>query len=163
MLHLCLTSFHELLTVNFIAFVSNSFSLSLTCLPTHYCRTWSHSVRLIWRRDRLVAETSAGEYKTFTTDRHPYQRPESNPQYQRASGRRPTPSTARPLRSAFRFTVIKIIQLGYFKKCQLLKEDPEPWSDTVNKVGKGEIVWHVQVCKVLILPWKYMDTSECNS
>jgi len=37
---------------------------------------------------------------TLTTDRHPYRRRDSKPQSQQASGRRPTPQTARPPESA---------------------------------------------------------------
>jgi hypothetical protein len=38
---------------------------------------------------------------TLTRDRHPCPRRDSNPRSQQASGRRPTPETARPLGSAF--------------------------------------------------------------
>jgi len=38
-----------------------------------------------------VAETSTWRRTTFTTDRHPCPRRDSNPQSQQASGRRPTP------------------------------------------------------------------------
>ena len=54
------------------------------------------SVGLLWTSDRLVAER---EHTTLTTD-HPCPRWDSNPQLQHASGRRPTPQTAWPLRLA---------------------------------------------------------------
>jgi len=50
--------------------------------------------------DQLVAETSTWQHTTLTTDRHPCPRWDSNSRSQQASGRRPTPQTARPLRSA---------------------------------------------------------------
>ena len=59
-----------------------------------------HSVRLLWRRDRSVAETSAYQRITFTRDRHPCPWRDSNPQSQQASDRRPTPYSARPPGSA---------------------------------------------------------------
>jgi hypothetical protein len=52
-----------------------------------------------WPSDKPVAETSTWQHTTLTRDRHPCPRPDSNPQSQQASGRRPTP-TARPLGSA---------------------------------------------------------------
>ena len=47
--------------------------------------------------DQLVAATSTLQHTTLNTDRHPCPRRDSNPQMQQASGRRPTPKTARPL------------------------------------------------------------------
>jgi hypothetical protein len=49
------------------------------------------SVGLLWTSDQLVAETSAWQHTTLTTDRHPCPRRDSNSQSQQASGRRPTP------------------------------------------------------------------------
>ena len=49
---------------------------------------------------QLVAETSTGHHTTFTRDRHPGFRGDSNPQSQQASSRRSTPQTARPLTPA---------------------------------------------------------------
>jgi len=43
------------------------------------------------RRDLYLTSTK------LTTDRHQWPRRDSNPQSQQASGRRPTPGTARPL------------------------------------------------------------------
>jgi len=50
-----------------------------------------HSVRLLWTRDRPVAETST--YKTHNISRNDIDAPrrDSNPQSRQASGRRPTP------------------------------------------------------------------------
>jgi hypothetical protein len=48
-------------------------------------------------RDQLVAETSTWQHTTLTRLRHPCHRWDSIPQSQQASGRRRTPSTARPL------------------------------------------------------------------
>jgi len=58
-----------------------------------------HSVGLLWTSFRLVAENFTWHHTTFTTDRHPCTRRCSKPHSQQASGRRPTPSTAPPLRS----------------------------------------------------------------
>ena len=55
------------------------------------------SVGLLWTSDQLVAETSTWQHTTLTTDKHSCPRWHSNPQSQQASGRRTTPSTARPL------------------------------------------------------------------
>ena len=49
------------------------------------------------RSDQSVAETSTRQHTTLTTDRHPCPRWDSNPRSQGASGRRPTPQTARSL------------------------------------------------------------------
>jgi len=65
--------------------------------------SWSHttnapqSVGLLWTSDQSVAETPTWQHTTITTDKHPFPRWDSNPQSQQASGRRPTPKTARPL------------------------------------------------------------------
>jgi hypothetical protein len=45
------------------------------------------SVGLLWTIDRLVAETSTWQDITLKTDRHPYPRQDSNPQFQQVSGR----------------------------------------------------------------------------
>ena len=63
---------------------------------THMKHT--HSSELPWASDRPIAEAS-----TYTTNkRHTHPRPQevSNPRTQQSSGRRPTPQTARPPRSA---------------------------------------------------------------
>ena len=59
-------------------------------LPRSYSET-PHSVRLLWTRDRPVAETSTWQYTTLTRDKYPCPRPDSNPQSQQVSGRRSTP------------------------------------------------------------------------
>ena len=55
------------------------------------------SVELLWTSDQLVAATSTWQRTTLTTNRQPCPRWDSSPRSQQASGRRPTPSTARPL------------------------------------------------------------------
>jgi hypothetical protein len=59
------------------------------------------SVGLLWTSDQPDAESSTWQHTTLTRDRHPYLRRDSNPKSQQASGRRPTPYTARPLGSAY--------------------------------------------------------------
>jgi len=49
------------------------------------------SLGLLSTRDQLVAETSTWQHTAFTTDRYPCPRWNSNPQFQQASYRRPTP------------------------------------------------------------------------
>jgi hypothetical protein len=62
-----------------------------------YCCTWSHSVtqthtvELLWTRNRPVSENSTWQYATLLRDRHSCPRRYSNPQSQKASGRRQTP------------------------------------------------------------------------
>jgi hypothetical protein len=55
------------------------------------------SVGLPWTSDRPVAETSTWQQTTLTRDRHPCPLRGSNPLSEKASGRRPTPETARSL------------------------------------------------------------------
>ena len=58
-----------------------------------------HSVGLLWTSDQPDAQTSTSQHTTLTTNIHGPRR-DSNPQSQQASDRRPTPQTARPVRSA---------------------------------------------------------------
>jgi hypothetical protein len=51
----------------------------------------SQSVGFLWTSDQSVADTSTWQHTTLTSDRHPWNRWDSNPQSQQASGRRPTP------------------------------------------------------------------------
>jgi hypothetical protein len=51
----------------------------------------SHSVGFLWRSDQPDAETSTRQHTTLTTDRQTGLWWDSNPQYQQASGHRPTP------------------------------------------------------------------------
>ena len=60
----------------------------------------SHSVGLLWKRDRPVAEHSTWQHTAFTRERHTIRRRDSNPQSQQAIGRRLLSQTARPLESA---------------------------------------------------------------
>ena len=62
-----------------------------------------HSVELLWTSDRPVAENPTWQH-TITRNSHPCPRRDCNPQFQQASGRRPTPWTARPLGSALTYT-----------------------------------------------------------
>jgi len=55
------------------------------------------SVGLLWTSDQLVAEISTRQHTKLTTNEHPCPQWYSNPQSQQASGRKPTPWTARPL------------------------------------------------------------------
>ena len=50
-----------------------------------------HSVGLLCTSDQPDAETSTWQHTTLTRDRHPCPWRNSNPQYQQARGRRPTP------------------------------------------------------------------------
>jgi len=50
-----------------------------------------HSVGLLWTTDLPGEDTSTWQHTTLTRDRCPCTRRNSNPQYQQASGRRPTP------------------------------------------------------------------------
>jgi hypothetical protein len=59
-----------------------------------------HPVGLLWTSDRPIAKTSTWLHPALTRDRHPFPGLDSNPRSQQASGRRPTPETARPLGSA---------------------------------------------------------------
>jgi len=60
-----------------------------------------HSIGLLWTSDQLVAQTSTLQHSVLTTyrqtDRYPCSRRDSNPQFQQASGRKPTPYISRPL------------------------------------------------------------------
>jgi len=49
------------------------------------------TIGILWTSDQPDAETSTWQHTTLTTDRHPCLRRDSNPQSQKASGRRPTP------------------------------------------------------------------------
>jgi hypothetical protein len=60
-----------------------------------------HSVGLLWTSNQSFAETSTRKHTTFTTDKSPCPRWDSNPESQQASGLRPTLYTTRPLRPAF--------------------------------------------------------------
>jgi hypothetical protein len=70
-----------------------------------------HSVALLWTSDQSDAETSTWQHTTLTRDRHPCSRRDSYPQSQKASGRRPTPYTARPLGSASYLLNIPLVSL----------------------------------------------------
>jgi len=54
-------------------------------------RRATHSVGLLWTRDRAVADNCTWQHTTLATDRHPCPRRDSNPQSQQASGRKSTP------------------------------------------------------------------------
>ena len=77
-----------------------------------YCCTWSHLmtqthwVGCPWTRDRPVTETTTWQHTTFSRDKHPCPRRDSNPQSQQANGRRHTPQTARPPGSAIIIIII---------------------------------------------------------
>jgi len=73
--------------------------LSVEASRSHQLDT-PHSVVLLWTSDQPKAQTSTWQHPSLTTGRHPCLRWVSNPPSQHASGRRPTPLTARPMRSA---------------------------------------------------------------
>jgi len=56
-----------------------------------------YSVEPLWTNDQPDAETSTWQHTSITKDRHPCPRRDSNTRSQKASGRRPTPETARSL------------------------------------------------------------------
>ena len=56
----------------------------------------SHLVRLLWTSDQPDAETSNRQHKTLARYKLPCPQRDLNPQSQQASGRIPTPQTARP-------------------------------------------------------------------
>ena len=61
----------------------------------------THSLGLLWTRDRPVAETSTWQHTTLTRDRHPCPQRDSKPlSQQQATGRRTSPWRDRPLGSA---------------------------------------------------------------
>jgi hypothetical protein len=69
-----------------------------------------HSVGLLWTSDRSVAEISTWKQVTFTGDRHPWPRRDSNPKSQQMRGGRPRPENAQPAGSALtRCTLGKFI------------------------------------------------------
>jgi hypothetical protein len=65
--------------------------LHLMTFGDTHTHTHTYSVRLLWTKDRAFAGTSTWQHTIFTRDRHPCPWRDSNPQYQQASGRRPTP------------------------------------------------------------------------
>jgi hypothetical protein len=94
---------HSLLSLSVWPFcLSVSLSLSqsnhshpLTLAVDCYCCTWSQShtpqsVGLLWTSDEPVAEISTWQHTTLTRGTQSCLRRDSNPQFQRASGRRPT-------------------------------------------------------------------------
>jgi len=72
--------------------------------------THTHSVGFLWTSDQADAETSTWQHTTLTRDRHPWPRRHSKPQPQQASGRTPTPYTARPP-SSFRSLYFAWVQV----------------------------------------------------
>jgi len=65
--------------------------LHLLTLNDTHTHTHTHSVGLLWTRDQSFAETSTWQLPTFTGNRYPCPRRDSNPQSQQVSGRIPTP------------------------------------------------------------------------
>ena len=53
-----------------------------------------HSVGRLWASDQLDVQASTSQEITFTGDRYPGPRQDSNPRSQQTSGRKPTPLTA---------------------------------------------------------------------
>ena len=110
----------------FFVITSSLLSKPDLCLPTHFTRrklllafitlrdTHSHSVWLLWTRDRPVTEPS-----TWQHDIHKRQtsclRRDSNPQSQQTCDRKPTPQSARPPDTAFVVTAQKNVTGNVFK------------------------------------------------
>lgn len=67
----------------------------ITLTNTH---TQSHSIGLLWTRDRPVTELCSWKYVTHSRDRKPCPLRDSNSRSQQASGRKPTPWNVRPPR-----------------------------------------------------------------
>jgi hypothetical protein len=63
--------------------------LIIKALRTH--SDTPHSVGLLWTSDQPDARNSTWQQATLTWDGHPCARRDSNPQSQKANGRRPTP------------------------------------------------------------------------
>jgi hypothetical protein len=89
-----------------LCYYSNSFLL-WRCDPTRvmassflrfldHTQDVSQSVGFLWTSDQLVAETSAWQHTTLTTDKHQCPRWDSNLRSQQASGRRPRDHWDRP-------------------------------------------------------------------
>jgi hypothetical protein len=60
----------------------------------------THTLGLLWTSDQPVAEAHRTTQHRNTRDKHPCSQLDPNPRPQQPSCRRPTPYTARPLRSA---------------------------------------------------------------
>jgi hypothetical protein len=61
-----------------------------------HTHTQTHSVGLLWTRDRPVAEISTWHHTTFSRERHPFSRRDSNPQSKQAAAD-PHLKTVQPL------------------------------------------------------------------
>jgi hypothetical protein len=89
------------------------------------------SVGLPWTSDQFVAETSTWQHTTLTTVKRPCPRWNSNLQSQQASGRRPTPWTARPLPytllNHWLLFVKTAFKLQSRVKCSQTKINAETW------------------------------------
>jgi len=75
----------------YLFFVPQLTHSGLGRLPVEVSRSHthaSHSLELLWTRDRPFAETSTWQHTVFTTDIYPCPRRDSNPQPQQASGSR---------------------------------------------------------------------------
>jgi len=48
-------------------------------------QTHTYSVELLWTRDQPVTEACTWQHTTFTTDRHPCTRRDSNPKFRKAT------------------------------------------------------------------------------
>ena len=112
-------------------------------------------VGLIWTGDQPDAETSTLQHTTISTHSHPCPRWDSNPQSQQASGRRPTPQTARPLGLAVSEQYIKIIFLP-----QRRQNFPLDNSTSQRGIGRQPFVYsenHIKDVPALLRP-----SSRCQ-
>jgi hypothetical protein len=78
-----------------------------------------HSVGLLWTSDQPDAGISTWQHPTLTTDRYLCRQLDSHPQSQQANGRRHTPQTVRPIRSALLIITVKNIK-NYTVECIVL-------------------------------------------
>jgi hypothetical protein len=91
-MYICTTVFFRL-TPSTYSFKVYVVYLHLTQPRTH-THTYIHSAGLPWTSNQPVVETSTWLHTTFTRDKHPCSRRDSNLQPQHASGHRSTPYTA---------------------------------------------------------------------
>ena len=100
-----------------------------------------HSVGLLWTSDQTNAETSTWQHTALTRERqrHPCPWRDSNPQFQQASGCRPTPSTVQPARSC-------ICTLSP-NSIRVIKSRRMIWVGHVARMGEGRGAHRVLVGK----------------
>jgi hypothetical protein len=108
------------------------------------------SVGLLWASDQLVAETSTWQHTTHTTDKHPFPWWNSNPRSQQASGRRPTPYTARPLGPAIYYLTLRNVD-------KVLNKNYSSFSWSWNKISLFLLLQGT--CSLSHQIWRTMETD----